>query len=264
MYDYHNHTNFSSDSTTPMAEMVQTAYEKGLEEIAITDHYDPNYPDPEFPFTIDFAKYQQTLEEVQEQFRGKIKVVKGIEIGIQHGDCFDLCSQAVKSYPYDFVLGSFHCADGFELYGKGFYEGKSIEASYEGFYQYMYRCLQVYDDYDVLGHFNIIDRYTDCIPSHNVYMDIVEEILKLIINKGKGLEINTSSFRYGLGERTTPAIEIFQLYKDLGGEIVTTGSDAHLPIHIMDHLDYAEEMIKKVGLKYVTTFEQRQPKFHKL
>lgn len=264
MYDYHNHTNFSDDGSVPMEDMVQTAYEKGLTEIAITDHYDPNYPDLEFPFSLNFSEYHKTLESVKEQFQGKIKVIKGIEIGIQHGETLALCSNAVKSYPYDFVLGSFHCAEGFELYRKGYFDNRSVDASYEAFYNYMYDCLRVYKDYDVLGHFNIIDRYTPSIPSKNVYMDIVEEILKGIIEDGKGIEINTSSFRYGLGERTTPAIEILQLFKDLGGEIVTTGSDAHKMKDIGDHLDYAEEMIKSVGLKYVATFDQRRPSFHKL
>ncbi|MEG1584219.1 MAG: histidinol-phosphatase HisJ family protein [Anaerovorax sp.] len=264
MYDYHNHSNFSDDGNVPMEEMVQAAYEKGLDEIAITDHYDPNYPDPAFPFALDFENYHKTLEKTKAQFQGKIKVIKGIEIGIQHGDTLTLCSQAATDYPYDFIIGSFHCAQGCELYGNGYFAERSVEDAYVIFYEYMHHCLKNYHHYDVLGHFNIIDRYTTRIPDGKQYMDVVEDILKLIIDQGKGLEINTSSFRYGMKHRTTPTLEMLQLYKDLGGEIITTGSDAHQPIHIMEKLDYAQSMIKSVGLNYVTTFEQRQPKFHKL
>ncbi|WP_027398360.1 histidinol-phosphatase HisJ family protein [Anaerovorax odorimutans] len=264
MYDYHTHTNFSDDGDVEMKDMVQTAYNKGIFEIAITDHYDPDYPDKAFPFLLNFEEYHKTLENIRKQFKDKIKVIKGIEIGIQHGTTMKKISEAVNSYNYDFVLGSFHCAEGFELYGENFFKGRSVEESYEAFYRYMFDCLDQYKDYDVLSHFNIIDRYSSYVAKPSLYMDIVESILKKIIYDGKGIEINTSSFRYGMGERTTPAQEILQLYKDLGGEIITTGSDAHEMSYIGHMLDYAQHMIKSVGLKYITTFENRKPTFIKL
>ncbi len=264
MFDYHNHSNFSDDGTVPMRDMVQKAYEEGLFEIAITDHFDPDYPDPRYPFTIDFDNYYKELEALTEEYKGKIKVVKGIEIGIQHGKTLDACSFAVNAYPYDFVLGSFHCAEGYDLCSPQFFSGRSTEASYEAFYQYMYDCLKVYKDYDVLGHFNVIDRYTDYIPDYKICENIIEEILKMIISDGKGLEINTSSYRYGLGERTTPTLDILKKFKALGGEIITTGSDAHRPSDLNHHLDRARELIKNAGLKYITTFDQRKPTFHRL
>lgn len=264
MFDYHTHSNFSDDATVEMAEMVQAAIEKGIKEIAITDHFDADYPDPAYPFTIDFKKYYKELEETKELFKNKIKVVRGIEIGIQHGTTLEKCSSAAKSYDYDFIIGSFHCAEGYDIYREEYFTNRSVEASYEAFYTYMYQCLKGYQDFDVLGHFNIIDRYSSYVASPSGYMDIVEAILKLLIENGKGIEINTSSFRYGMGERTTPAIEILQLYKDLGGEIITTGSDAHKPADVGYMLDYAEHMIKSVGLKYITTFNHRKPKFVKL
>ncbi len=264
MFDYHNHSSFSDDCSVPMRDMVQRAYEEGLQEIAITDHFDPNYPDPQFPFTIDFSKYHRELETLVEEFKGKIKVIKGIEIGIQHGNTLTACAQAVSDYPYDFVIGSFHCAEGYDLYGDQYFADRSIEASYQAFYQYMYDCLTSYKDYDVIGHFNIIDRYADSIPDDSIYMDMVEQILRLIVKDGKGLEINTSSYRYGLGHRTTPSLEILKKFRELGGEIVTTGSDAHRPNDLNHKLDNARELIKSVGLKYVATFDQRQPTFHRL
>lgn len=264
MFDYHNHSNFSDDGVVSMEDMVEAGYKAGLSEIAITDHFDPDYPDLNFPFTLEFDDYHKELERVQAQFKGKIKVIKGIEIGIQHGKTLEACRAAAKAYPYDFIIGSFHCSGGCDLFSPNYFAGKSPEEAYIDFYEYTYNCLKEYKDYDVVGHINIIDRYTPSIPPNNVYMDIVEEILKLIINDGKGLEINTSSFRYGLGQRTTPAIEILQLFKDLGGEIVTTGSDAHATKDTNYKLDYALHMLKKVGLNYVTTFEKRKPTFNKI
>lgn len=264
MYDYHTHTSYSDDCSTPMKDMIEAACNLGLEELAITDHFDPDYPDRDYPFDLAISSYYNDLNIAKEAYKDKIKIVKGIEIGIQHGDTLKKCSQAAKSYDFDFILGSFHCAQGLELYKNAYFQGRSAEDSYLAFYTYMYDCLKAYKDYDVLGHFNIIDRYSDRIPPSSLYMDIVESILKMIIDDGKGIEINTSSFRYGMGDRTTPAIEILQLYKNLGGEIITAGSDAHNPNDIGYKLDYAHYMIKSVGLTYLTTFDQRTPNFIKL
>jgi len=259
MYDYHTHSSFSDDCSTKMTDMLNMAYQIGLKEIAITDHYDPDYPDIEFPFDLDMENYHKELLLVEAQYINKLKIIKGIEIGIQHGETLKKCSAAANCFPYDFILGSFHCAEGSELDGSGFYKGRTAEESYIAFYTYMYDCLKLYKDYDILGHFNIIDRYTSKIPDSSVYMGIVEEILKLIIEDGKGIEINTSSFRYGMGDRTTPAQEILQLYADLGGEMITVGSDAHFPKDIGFNFSYAHQMISSVGIKYLTTFEKRTP-----
>ena len=264
MYDYHTHSSFSDDSSTPLSDMIDAACQIGLKEMAITDHYDPDYPDLDYPFELDFSSYHNAINDAKEKYKSKIKIVRGVEIGIQHGKTHEKCVNHVNSYEYDFILGSFHCADGFELYGGEYFKNRSAEDSYIAFYTYMYNNLKLYKDYDVLGHFNIIDRYTDRIAEPSVYMDLVEEIMKIIVADGKGIEINTSSFRYGMGERTTPTREILQLYKDLGGEMVTTGSDAHRAKDVGYRLDYAAEMIKSVGLKYLTTFDLRKPKFIKL
>jgi len=264
MYDYHSHSSFSDDCATPMKEMLDEACRIGIKEIAVTDHCDPDYPDRAFPFDLDFPNYHKALNDAKEAYRDRIKVLKGIEIGIQHGKILEKCRQRARAFDYDFIIGSFHCAEGLELYGGRFFENRSAEASYTAFYTYMRDCLLQYRDYDVIGHFNIIDRYSDRIPDSSVYMDLVEEILKIIISDGKGIEINTSSFRYGMGERTTPAMDILQLFKDLGGEIVTIGSDAHKPRDLGYRYDTAVEMIKSVGLNYLTTFEQHKPSFIKL
>ena len=264
MYDYHTHTSFSDDCGTSMFDMLDTAYRFGLKEIAITDHYDPDYPDKEFPFQIDAEAYHDALLLAEAKYNNKIKIIKGIEVGIQHGDTLKKCTAEVTSFPYDFVIGSFHCAEGYELYRSGFFKNRPIEEAYVAFYSYMYQCLKEYKDYDVLGHFNIIDRYSGQWPEPSVYMDIVEEILKLIISDGKGIEINTSSFRYNMGDRTTPAKEILQMYADLGGQMVTVGSDAHNTRDVGFNLGVAHQMISSVGIKYLTIFDNRKAELIKL
>lgn len=261
MYDYHTHSNFSEDCSIPMNEMLEAAVESGLREIAVTDHFDPDYADRNFPFELDFTEYHKTLNKMKEKFSGRIKILKGIEMGIQHGSTIEKCNQAAQGFDYDFIIGSFHCAEGLELYGGDFFKGRSAEDSYLAFYNYMCDCLLQYKDYDVLGHINVIDRYTDRIPDYSIYSDLVEEVLKIVIADGKGIEFNTSCFRYGMGDRTMPPLEILRLYKELGGEIITIGSDSHRPKDLGHMFGYAVEMIRSTGIKYLTTFEQRKVNF---
>lgn len=263
MYDMHNHTLYSDDSNATMQSMIEAGIQQSLKGIAITDHYDPDYPTPEFQFTPDFPAYQNEMEELREKYGDKIQVIRGIEIGIQHGSTLDKCKLAAKEYPYDFILGSFHCAHGKDLY-TDYFDGWTVEEAYHGFYQYVLDCIDKYDDFDVLGHINIVDRYTSRIPVYDPYMEEIEAILRVLVDKGKGLEINTSSFRYNLGDVTTPSKEILALYKEVGGEIITLGSDAHSPRHVGYKLDWAENFAKSLGFRYSAHYKNRVPIFDKI
>lgn len=258
MYDYHTHSFFSDDCSTPIQDLIEEACKNGIKEMAITDHYDPDFINREFPFELDIEGYHKALNEAKEKYKNRIKIIRGVEIGIQHGGTIEKCRAEANSFDYDFILGSFHFAESLELHNGRFMEGRSAEDSYIAYYSYLRDCLSQYKDYDILGHINYIDRYAERIPSSSVYADLVEEIFKNIIADGKGIEINTSSFRYGMEDRTTPTKKMLQLYKDLGGEIITIGSDAHRAEDVGCCFDRAVEMIKASGIKYLTTFEQRK------
>ncbi|MEI8215632.1 MAG: histidinol-phosphatase HisJ family protein [Eubacteriales bacterium] len=258
MYDYHSHTSFSDDSSSSFEDMLDAACNLGLKELAITDHYDPDYPDKEFPFDLDFGPYNQSLVDFGEKYRDKIKLIKGIEIGIQKSS-IDKCKIAATSFDYDFIIGSFHCAQGKELYGLNFFTGKSPFQAYVDFYGYVYDCLKNFNNYSILGHINIIDRYAQTIPAFSFYSDEVDSILRLLIENGKGIEINTSSYRYGMGDLRTPSDDILKRYKQLGGEILTLGSDAHFPEHIAYKFKSTLEYLQYKGFKYLTTFDNLIP-----
>lgn len=261
MYDYHTHTSYSDDADTPIAELIETAVQLGIKELAITDHYDPGYTDPEFPFDLDFASYQKSLLEMSARFKDQIKLVKGIEIGIMDSE-FAKCSAAVSQFSYDFVIGSFHSLHQDPIYNYD-YSTADKPALLESFYIYVYECLKTYKDYDVVGHLSIIDRYIGKIYDYRTLMDIIDEILKTIIYDGKGLEINTSNFRYRMGI-WLPREEILRRYKELGGEILTFGSDAHVPGGLLDHFEEAQALARNIGFRYFTTYENRKPTFLRL
>ncbi len=261
MYDYHTHTAFSDDCDVPMEEMIEGAIARGIQELAITDHYDPGYEDPEFPFTLDFEDYYEALNRAETEYKGKITIVKGMEIGIMESE-FDECRRAVQDFPYDFIIGSFHCIGKADLYRFDFSKADG-PAVLEQFYTYINRCFKQYKDYDIAGHLTLIDRYIGTLYDYRPYMDIIEDTLKTIIYDGKGLEINTSSFKYGTGT-WLPREEVLKLYRQLGGEILTFGSDSHDPDHFQDHFEEAFALAEKLGFRYQCTFRRRKPEFHKL
>ena len=92
------------------------------------------------------------------------------------------------------------------------------------------------------------------------FREIIDEILKLLIKKDKGIELNTSGIKYGLGY-IHPKIEIIKRYKELGGEIVTIGSDAHSPEYVASHIKDAYTLLRHAGFKAFTVFEKQQPHF---
>lgn len=267
MLDYHVHTSLSDDSDAPYTEMLDTAVNLGLKEIAITDHHDPDYPDPDFPFDLDFDKYHLMLGAAEIDYRKKIKVKKGLELGIQDS-CLDKCREAANNFPYDFIIGSFHMAQGMTVDIPEYYQGRKAVEIQEGFYTYVLKCIKEFKDYSVLGHINIVDRYQHLfLPGEPLnppeIMEIVREILKTAIYDGKGIEFNTSSFRYKT-PITVPSPEILKAYKELGGEIITLGSDAHTPEYLAYNFKYAVEMLEATGFRYVSAFKEKAPEFIKI
>ena len=132
-------------------------------------------------------------------------------------------------------------------------------------YQELYEIMKVYKDYSVLGHLDVINRYDllGCYPFEKTE-DIVAEILKLAIKDGKGIEVNTSSFRYGLPD-LQPCRKILHLYKDLGGRILTIGSDAHYPNYVGAHIPEVMDILRdEIGFTEICTFDRMVPSFHKL
>ena len=258
------HTGHSDDCDIPIADMIEAAIAKGLERIAITDHMDPFFPGNPFPFYIDMPTYTKSLDEMVAKYSDKIRIAKGIEIGLQNGKALDVCEEIVSGYDFDFVIAGVHSTEKMPIHIEEFILGKTLEDVIDEYYTELYESIKKYKNYDVLAHLNVIDRYTDGFATEEQYMPYVDEILKLAISDGKGIEINTSSYRYGLGDITTPTQAILNKYVELGGEIITIGSDAHKPDAVGSYIEKGEQMLLASGLQYVATFMERKPEFTKL
>ncbi|MEG0855653.1 MAG: histidinol-phosphatase HisJ family protein [Terrisporobacter sp.] len=265
-YDYHMHCSFSEDSKTPMEDMINKSIDLGIKEICFTDHVDYSViiNDKETDIDVDFKDYFKTIHSFQEKYKDRIIIKKGIEMGLQN-HILDKCREDVVNHDFDFVIASVHTIDKIELIQKDFYKDKTQLEAYRQYYEILYNMISKYKDYSVLGHLDIVKRYGDLnnIIDDKVFSDEIDEILKMAIYEGKGIEINTSSFRYRLPD-LTPSSYILKRYRELGGEILTTGSDSHNTAQVAHEFKYIYEKLQDIGYRYVCTFDKMKPNFIKL
>lgn len=267
--DFHMHTAYSTDSDSLPEEMVKGAIKKGLRTICITDHYDQDYPYHEEmgedAFTFDPNKYFQELKRLQEKYADKIQIRIGVEIGLQpHLGKF--YKEFTENYPFDFVIGSLHVVRGMDPYFQKLFQLYGDERGYRMAFEEMLEDVKKIDAFDVLGHIDYVTRYglhkTEEY-SYRKFSDILDEILKTVIEKGKGIEMNMSGFKYGLGV-CHPHTDVLKRYKELGGEIITVGADGHKPDQIAYAYEKAADILKRCGFKYYTEFCGRKPIFQQL
>ena len=264
--DFHMHTNFSTDvdrESTP-EKMIEAAIQKGLKSICITDHHDADVGKGD-EFLLDFDKYCSTIQKLKETYRKNIDIYLGVEFGLQP-HLSDVYMEIASRYPFDFIIGSVHTIDGIDPYHKKYFESRSDEQGYRRAFEVTLECIQNISDFDVLGHLDYVVRYgreREKEYSYKKYSDLIDEILKHLIANGKGIEFNTAGFKYGLGFGH-PHIDIIKRYKELGGEIVTIGSDSHKPEHIAYDFHRVSDILKACGFKNYTEFKDRKPIFCQL
>ena len=171
-----------------------------------------------------------------------------------------------KKYPFDLVIGSSHVVNGIDPYYPVFYKGKTEHEAYTEYFESILDNLHSGADFDVYGHIDYVVRYgpdKNKYYSYEKYADIIDAILKEIISQGKGIELNTAGFKYGLGH-PNPTEDVLKRYHELGGEIITVGADAHKPEHVAYDFDKVSNILKDAGFMYYTVFENRVPAFIKL
>lgn len=267
--DFHLHSYFSGDCNISMENMIQSGIQKGLSSMCFTEHNDFDFPYAEDmapdSLILDVDSYFQELSTLRDKYRDKINILFGVEIGVQEC-CLDQNLLLAESHDFDFIIASSHLCMGADPYYPSFFEGKEAEQCYLAYFEEMLANIRAFKAFDVYGHLDYIARYAprDASPFRYAdYRNLIDEILKALIDGGKGIECNTSGLRKPLNA-TNPGEEILKRYKELGGEIITVGSDAHSPADIAAYFDTVSQLLKGCGFSYYTTFEKRQPAFHKL
>lgn len=266
--DYHVHTKFSDDSDYPMEKVVCDAIDNGIDELCFTDHVDygvkKDWDEPgEMLENVNYPLYVKEYNRLREKYSDKITLKLGLEFGMQ-AYTIEKYETLFKKYPFDFIILSVHEVDDKEFWTQDFQRDKTQEEYNMRYYEELLYLVRHYHNYSVLGHMDLITRYDNegIYPFENI-KPIVSKILKTVIADGKGIEVNTSSHRYGI-EDLTPSRDILKLYKELGGRIITIGSDSHKPEHLGVYIDETKVWLKELGFNEVCTYEKMMPVFHEL
>lgn len=267
--DYHLHSYFSGDSETPMEEMIKKGISLGLTSMCFTEHMDMDYvyikPEEQGIFELNTDSYLYELATLKSKYEGQIKILFGVELGVQPHLRRELALYA-KSFPFDFIIASSHLCNGKDPYYPYFYERRSDEEAYREYFTSILGNLKAFNNFDVYGHLDYVVRYgktKDAEYSYEKYQDILDQILETLLEKEKGIEINTGAISYQLKD-LNPCTGIIRRYRELGGEIITIGSDAHDPDNIARGFDRAASLLTECGFKYYATFENRMPEFHRI
>ena len=261
MFDYHMHSRVSFDAHDTGEALARAALKAGLKEICFTDHLDYDPLGKMGCMAFDNAAYSAEYDRLVVP---GLKIRRGMEFGMT-ADNVAQFREDLKRRPFDFVLGSIHFVDDLDVYFEEWWSGKTVAKAERRYLDATLECVKLHDYFDVLAHLTYIAK-TRCHPSprpvpYGPNREVVDEILRTLAAKGKGLELNTSGMdRCG---DYLPGAEYFRRFKELGGEIVTVGSDAHTADRVGQYSREACQILKDI-FGYVCTFEGRKPIFHKL
>lgn len=261
MFDYHMHSTVSFDGHSPAPEMAMAAKTMGLKEICFTDHLDYDPLGPIDKYTFDTDVYNAAYDHLDVP---GIKIRKGMEFGMLP-DNADRLQLDLQRRSFDFVIGSVHIAQDLDIYFEPYWRDKTIDQAERIHLEQTLSCVQAHDEFDVLGHMTYISKV-----GHNpqkrpvdydAYRELVDAIFMELIRKDKGLEVNTSGV--AVCGQVLPHDVYLRRFKELGGKIVTVGSDAHDTKRVGEYCNDVCDMLKDI-FGYVCTFENRQPIFHRL
>ena len=268
--DYHMHSHNSGDSKAPMEAMIKSALDKGLKEICFTEHNDLDYP--EFPdlvpgtFDLDIPSYKEELFKFRDKYKDQITIKYGIEIGMQPQVAKDNM-KIVSENDFDFVIASVHLVDKKDPFYGDFWGWDKIENIFKRFFDITLENLKLFTDYDVLGHLDYIARYVpngDTTYSYERFKDQIDEILAHLAKNGKGLDFNSKVLGYSDTLLPNPCPEALKRFRELGGEIITFGSDAHRPETIGCEFAKMRQLALDCGFTHYYTFDHRKPTAHEL
>ncbi|MFZ5351625.1 MAG: histidinol-phosphatase HisJ family protein [Bacillota bacterium] len=264
LYDYHIHSTNSIDGNNSIMEICESAVKNGLKEIAVTDHFEPSIGD-ESCRSYNQKNYWAEMLRARQAYRGKLKIKLGVELGQPH--IFREEAEAIlKGFHYDYIIASAHkLPSGLDV-SQLDYEAIRPEDLCE-MYIGQLKELTAWGDFDCIGHLDLIKRYSTSVYGRPISLtlqhDMLIELFKLVIQNNKGIEINTSGLRQSPKE-TMPGLDVLAIYRQLGGEILTLGSDAHFAADVGRSIADALLLAQQAGFRYVTTFTQRKPEWKKI
>ena len=257
MVDTHMHSLHSPDGDTPMPVMAQAALERGLTGLAFAEHAEWFPEDPGYEY-LDLDAYFADLEAVRSQFGDTLDILAGIEVGNGH-DFPRQADDLLSRWHFDVVIGSLHWI-GWQKGWEPPVFARGIRDTYDRYFDELIVMVK-HADFDVLGHLDLVRRDSWALFGHVMGLEVFESkirrVLSCIVERGRGIEINTSSLRKGL-DQPLPNLQVLRWYRALGGEILTFGSDAHRPEHIALGFDRARTLARAAGFERLARFRGRE------
>ncbi|MDE7071640.1 MAG: histidinol-phosphatase HisJ family protein, partial [Clostridia bacterium] len=262
MFDTHTHCRHSHDSKVDPRDMIEKAISMGMDYIAFTDHFDGDLTFlPEFDYIpqIQLKRHFDEIENLQEEYKDKIYVGVGIECGYMK-EANELYQAKLSPYSTDIIINSIHTIEYEDCYMPSYFTKRTKEQAYGAYLKAVRESLDCPYHYDSVGHIGYVVRksiYEDKSLEYKDFADIIDEILKTIIAKGKALEINSQS--KGTGLDFLPSTQILLRYKELGGELLTFGSDTHTCERLGEKYSLVAEWLKANGFKNLFKYISHKP-----
>lgn len=263
MFDYHVHTHYSADCTAPLSIQLDAAAAAGLLEVCLTDHIDFDRVKNGKPFfePADLGARSREIETLRPLYPS-LTIRRGVEIALAvEESCARLSYDYIKDEELDFALGSLHVIEGTDVYRNEFFEGKTQLGAYLAYLETLERSIRTCDLFCAMGHYDFIAKnapFPERALSLSLAPEVFDGIFTYLIQSGKTLELNTSAWR------NDPAwgLDVFKRFRELGGEFVTVGSDAHKPTRVGMRFNEAHELLRAAGIRYIATYEKMKPIMH--
>ncbi len=267
LFDNHNHSQFSFDGQrTSIEASARAALSAGLGGICFSDHCDHYVPPMKADFEdlkpeyFDVDEQQAEITRVQGLLGNDIKILKGIEIGM-YEDCHEQIRNILRSNSFDQVLASVHYIEQTDPYYGGYYDDKDWKQAYGRYLETIYREMTWLGDFDIMGHYDYIVRYAPY-PVTSIryrdFSDIFDEMFRYLIQEGKALEINTKSYEGHRGRIVELDLNVLHRYREMGGEIISLGSDSHEASRVGAGFSHHAALLKSLGFRWSAHYENRK------
>lgn len=265
LFDNHNHSQFSFDGKkTSVEASALAAMEKGLGGICFSDHCDFPPMLEKFkdigPEQLDIAMQQAEIDRVQAKTGNQFRILKGIEIGMFE-ERRNHIREVLKDNTFDLIIASVHYIDQTDPYYGDYYEGKDWKEAYGKYLETIYREMTWLGDFDIMGHYDYIVRYAPY-PQTSIryrdFSDIFDAMFRYLIEEGKALEINTKSYMTYHGREVTLDTEVLRRYRDMGGEIISLGSDSHDAQRPGDRFPHFASLLRSLGFRWSAYYDHRR------
>lgn len=265
MIDVHLHSSFSFDSEEKHENYLESAKKLNIPVIGFSEHFDYDaYLDGENIPLADVKAYTKNIHRLKSEFP-QLEILCGIEFGYRKEALFKY-RELIDSYRFDYVINSVHTLKGRgDCYHDAFFIGRPLRESYTDYFNAVLESVEADYDYQIVGHIGYVSRYRTCDGAkinYRDYSDLLDKILKRIIELDKCLEINTSSGTSG--SDFLPDKDVIERYISLGGKNLSFGSDAHCAKDYLRKHDLLLNYLKGIGIKELCYYKDRKKVTYKI